>query len=789
MMGYLSSGPLNLGDLKNSYQNEFLTQLDRFPSPKEHGVSNSFLLELSEDTRSPPDCKAVIFVINSNIKTVDCIWSFISRDTKFHKSSSKEYHIVAVPSFSYACKNYLKEKDVSRSVSSVYEFPLTLLPVDYDVVSMEEPECYMNYSLAQRQQDIYQFVQGLLRFQSIFGLFPRLVSKGAKANEVARMLVRMRHEAESALESKTSNAPLNEVDSQTDMLIILDRSVDCLTPLLSQLTYEGLINEKWGIRYGVTRLTDSSSEAVDQMKRVTLNGSDEVFAELRDQNFSSVGSILSKRSKEVSALVTETKTVKELPELRRVVNQLPELRSARAALEIHTSIAEKLHKFVYTDVFMLSLSAQQVRHTAAIRKHQHIQDDRQNFKWPIFNDELIQPENGKTRFDFKSNPRRRSYADRLQQVGQISALHLSSCKMSRHYWMVFSPIPFFYVSDFLNGFETDKAHPYIEECILRMAPIEEVLQLMCIQSFCNGGLKQKLLEYYKRELLQVYGFEHMFTLDNLDRIGLLYDSSTNAGSGMLTHLSVDAGPIGKTQHAARHTVTAVSSMFGTSLKKNLRLLIPPTTSQDSADMDQLLAQIYSGYVPISVRLVQALSLGWLPKTVTATAGQLMSTGPSTLMTKTASALLTGKSLVSGIRSDVNGNDYATKSSVSSVSVSSHQSQLRSSGVTVLSENADFIVNLTPGALHEELQLSRVTGKLGELLETCGTEPVPRNKAKVIAVAFVGGITHAEVSALRTLAAISDANLEFIFITTGFLNARTFLASLSQAIQPVQLLPF
>ncbi|KAF5394410.1 hypothetical protein PHET_11664 [Paragonimus heterotremus] len=118
------------------------------------------------------------------------------------------------------------------------------------------------------------------------------------------MLVRMRHEAESALESRTGSAPLNEVDSQTDMLIILDRSVDCLTPLLSQLTYEGLISEKWGIRYGVTRLTDSSSEATDQTKRVTLNGSDEVFAELRDQNFSSVGSILSKRSKEISALVT-----------------------------------------------------------------------------------------------------------------------------------------------------------------------------------------------------------------------------------------------------------------------------------------------------------------------------------------------------------------------------------------------------------------------------------------------------------------------------------------------------
>ncbi len=34
-------------------------------------------------------------------------------------------------------------------------------------------------------------------------------------------------------------------------------------------------------------------------------------------------------------------------------------------------------------------------------------------------------------------------------------------------------------------------------------PVLQVLRLLCIQSVCNNGFKQKMLEYYKREILQV----------------------------------------------------------------------------------------------------------------------------------------------------------------------------------------------------------------------------------------------------------------------------------------------
>lgn len=49
----------------------------------------------------------------------------------------------------------------------------------------------------------------------------------------------------------------------------------------------------------------------------------------------------------------------------------------------------------------------------------------------------------------------------------------------------------------------------------------QVLRLICMQSAVNSGLKQKVLEYYKREIIQTYGFKHLITMTILENVGLL----------------------------------------------------------------------------------------------------------------------------------------------------------------------------------------------------------------------------------------------------------------------------
>lgn len=134
----------------------------------------------------------------------------------------------------------------------------------------------------------------------------------------------------------------NQILPVFDTLLLLDRNVDLLTPLATQLTYEGLIDEIYGITNGqdlmfimftpyVFTLTwgqqplllspsnhagyvklppekfaqkkqgEASKDLPTEPKKLQLNSAEELYAEIRDKNFNAVGAALSKKAKIISA--------------------------------------------------------------------------------------------------------------------------------------------------------------------------------------------------------------------------------------------------------------------------------------------------------------------------------------------------------------------------------------------------------------------------------------------------------------------------------------------------------
>ena len=62
---------------------------------------------------------------------------------------------------------------------------------------------------------------------------------------------------------------------------------------------------------------------------------------------------------------------------------------------------------------------------------------------------------------------------------------------------------------------------YIDALISKNTPVHIPLRLLCLQSVCSGGLKQKRLDQVRRDIIQQYGFHLMRGLDALGRLGLL----------------------------------------------------------------------------------------------------------------------------------------------------------------------------------------------------------------------------------------------------------------------------
>lgn len=131
---------------------------------------------------------------------------------------------------------------------------------------------------------LHHSAMALMTLQLVYGLFPRILGKGevGKVSQgfcgfaskrsrnfqedglatfwlispnslsilfqrLSDLLLRQRREH---LASDPSNPALTNPSSVIDSLIIIDRSVDLATPLCSQLTYEGLIDEVIGIKSG-----------------------------------------------------------------------------------------------------------------------------------------------------------------------------------------------------------------------------------------------------------------------------------------------------------------------------------------------------------------------------------------------------------------------------------------------------------------------------------------------------------------------------------------------------------
>ena len=123
------------------------------------------------------------------------------------------------------------------------------------------------------------------------------------------------------------------------------------------------------------------------------------------------------------------------------------------------------------------------------------------------------------------------------------------------------------------GYDTAAQLNLIEELLFQEAPYSTVLRAMVLASLTSGGIKPKILESLKRDFLQVYGYNHLPLLISLENLGLLV----------------------KQPSTLSHPFPA--------LRKSLRLVVDDT--DDTAPND--ISYVYSGYAPLSIRLVQCIT--------------------------------------------------------------------------------------------------------------------------------------------------------------------------------------
>ncbi|XP_028788976.1 vacuolar protein-sorting-associated protein 33 homolog isoform X2 [Neltuma alba] len=511
------------------------------------------------------DCSKIVYLVRSQPNLMKFICSNVNNDVS--KGLQREYHVYFVPRRTVVCEKVLEEEKVHHMMS-IGEYPLYLVPMDDDLLSFELDLAYKECLVDGDTSSLWHIAKAIHKLEFSFGLIRNVRAKGKASVRVADILNRM--QAEEPVSSPDMLVP------EINTLILLDREVDMVTPLCSQLTYEGLVDEFLHINNGAVEL-DSSIMGQQEGKKmkVPLNSSDKLFKEIRDLNFEVVVQILRQKAtsmkQDYTEMTTTTQTVSELKDFVRKLNSLPEMTR-------HINLAQHLSKFTSKPSFL----------------------------------------------------------------GQLDMEHT-----------------------IIESQSYDICFEYIEEMIQKQEPLTTVLRLLILFSVTNSGLPKKHFDYLRRELLHSYGFEHMATLNNLEKSGLL-----------------------KKQESKSNWFT---------VKRALQLVVDDTDTANPNDI----AYVFSGYAPLSIRLIHhAIRSGWRP-------------------VEEILKLLPGPHLETKRGGFSNSPSYDTLSGAST-----------------------NIAKVTDG------------------------------RRSLVLVVFVGGVTFAEISALRFLSAQEGMAYDLIIGTTKIINGRT-----------------
>ncbi|RDH27372.1 Sec1-like protein [Aspergillus welwitschiae] len=486
----------------------------KFSLLQEYGVDRVFLLENGNVDSSQ---RNVVFLVHAEkIRQVRAVAEQIQRLQR-NGNVEHEISIFWVPRRTLVSNSILEEAGIIGDVN-IAEFPLYFAPLEQDVLSLELEDSFGDLYLHKDPACIFHSAKALMDIQQRHGYFPRIIGKGDHARRLADLLLRMRKELDAEESSGLAGVSARGLlpSANTESLIIIDREVDFGTALLTQLTYEGLIDETVGIKnnqadvdtsiVGTTAVPQAqeSSKAPQQSskqgqkRKVQLDSSDQLFSQLRDANFAIVGDILNKVARRLESDYESRHAAKTTSELREFVNKLPTYQLEHQSLRVHTNLAEEIMRTTRSDIFRKILEVQQ-----------------------------------------------------NNAAGADATYH----------------------------------HDAVEELIARDVPLKTILRLLCLESCMSGGLRPRDLENFKRQIIQAYGHQHLLTFWALEKMELLQPRSSAT-----TMLLPTAG-----------AQTGTKTNYGY-LRKNLRLVVEEVSEKDPNDV----AYVYSGFAPLSIRLVQCV---------------------------------------------------------------------------------------------------------------------------------------------------------------------------------------
>lgn len=307
-----------------------------------------------------------VFVIRPSIEEVrlvaEQINTYLSQDDDKFGPIDIKFWIIFIPKFVHYCDIALEEEGIYEYVS-ILECPLGLIPLEYDVYSLEDDTIFKTLFLNKDITPISVIVSSILQLQALSGNIFDIHGQGNFAKMVADKLDQANLingiKPGGLFQNSTSNhvedfenlrftesKPSEDEQSSFTELYLIDRDCDYASLLLSQLNYEGFLDESFHICCNKFEFSTTTPGSDDKtvIKHSLASDLDPIYRDIRDNHFSTVFSLLKTKNQEMKEKYSRSQGM-NLSNLKNfVAHELKRLQAEFKCLGVHISACEEIMK-------------------------------------------------------------------------------------------------------------------------------------------------------------------------------------------------------------------------------------------------------------------------------------------------------------------------------------------------------------------------------------------------------------------------------------------------------------
>ena len=293
----------------------------------------------------------------------------IKRVKAWKKTTRTHHRIVYLPQQTAIVHKMIHSAGLAANPNvSIRGLQLDIFPLETDVYSLEYEHATKEAEVEGIPSTLVGTVaRSILKLQDVVGTIPRIQSLGPLGEDVVRKLLSLTVDEYLVSKSQQESQPGPVTGGDVSALLVIDRKVDWVTPMTTPLTYEGLIDELIGIDCGFIKVDVNTinpedddtaekkqKENSEEVVALGINGSDSLFAEVRDQHVEKFGIFLQNQAKalrESHQNFTSKGKNRDLTEIHQFVKQIPVFTQNLRSLTNHIHLAELVKAFSEEAIF------------------------------------------------------------------------------------------------------------------------------------------------------------------------------------------------------------------------------------------------------------------------------------------------------------------------------------------------------------------------------------------------------------------------------------------------------